>query len=787
MPPRINDTQRIRRCVRKSRVQHRPTPGYLLCRAGLTRLKGRQTMQMVYAAPKRFDQSGPNISPIHGGWSMDNKAWMLAPVCLLMASEATAASWEVSGGPLRLNLGVVTTGNETPMALIGPGLVSTLPKLVSHKITEQQAQLLSAASPKAGIQWLSIDAQDAPENFVASAPFCAPQKGANLVSRAAAWEVAYGCLRTLSSKQDGAGQPFLNQFLDGGAGAKLYGIEPVLDLVNVERANKEDFLSRNSTVSPDSARPASIPTQSFSAADAATQFVSASPVWPSGEPGWHLGDDYSQLLSAYRKVFPRGTETKGEVLVAHLDTGYLRADPVIPLYFDQDLSKTCYASTCSEDGTAHWNAHGPMDSPGHGTGTLSNFAGRPYTDANGKGPVMLGGNPSAHIYSINIHDSVVHLDSRRMAAGISQAVDDGADVITLSHGGLPSLQLTEAVSHAYSSGTPIFAAASDFFELPLFFGRTFQHVVYPARYNQVMGVAGVTKNRLSYGEDPSLAWWFSFGPGYYGRIGSWMLRGSFGPTAVMSDGNIVSAFAPNITRSAAEPSQNNIIGSNGAGTSHATPQVSAAASLWLEQNRNKFGAEWRGWQKSEAVYQALSNSTDRCFADYTVEHYGRGILKANNALAWTYSRGGNTGPALMKTGQSGTPPLPLTQRLPENVELPGVIDIIASARLPGQFESSLREAFINSLATELAQVVFTSDELQRYLQSLNVCRPANGCDRCTRQDIDWLRLAEIVSTLDDASPTLKRELATSAQTWVKTKSSRASFQGAGVTTAAGAR
>ncbi|MHC6050351.1 S8 family peptidase [Ralstonia solanacearum] len=717
---------------------------------------------------------------------MDNKAWMLVPVCLLMTSEATAASWEVSDGPLRLNLGVVTTGNETPMALVRPGLVGTLPKLVSHKITEQQAQLLSAASPKADIQWLSIDAQDAPESFVASAPFCAPQKGANLVSRAAAWEVAYGCLRTLSSKQDGAGQPFLNQFLDGGASAKLYGIEPVLDLVNVERANKEDFLSRNSTVSPDSARPASLPIQALSAADAATQFVPASPVWPSGEPGWHLGDDYSQLLSAYRKVFPRETKTKGEVLVAHLDTGYLREDPAIPLYFDQDLSKTCYASACNEDGTAHWNAHGLMDKPGHGTGTLSNFAGRPYIGADGKGPVMLGGNPSAHIYSINIHDSVVHLDSRRMAAGIVAAAKDGADVITLSHGGLPSLQLATAVNYAYSSGTPIFAATGDFFDLPLLFGRTFQHVVYPARYNQVMGVAGVTKNQRSYGENPSLAWWFTFGPGYYGRIGSWMLRGSFGPTAVMSDGNIVSAFAPNITRSSAEPKVN-IIGSNGAGTSHATPQVSAAASLWLEQNRSKFGAEWRGWQKSEAVYQALSNSVDRCFPDYTIEHYGRGILKANNALAWTYAQDGNAGPALVNTAQVGATPLPLTQRSPDNVELPGVIDIIGSARLPGQFESSLREAFINSLATELAQVVFTSDELQHYLQSLNVCRPANDCDRCTRQDIDWLRLAEIVSTLDDASPTLKHELAASAQTWVKAKSSPAVPQGAGLTTTAGAR
>ncbi|MFP3891873.1 MAG: S8/S53 family peptidase [Ralstonia sp.] len=712
---------------------------------------------------------------------------MLAPVCLLAASEAISASWDVSGDPLRLNLGVVTTSGDKPMELVRSDLVSTLPKLVNHKIAEQQAQLLGTTSNQAEIQWSRIDARDTPESFLTTAPFCAPQKDATLVSRAAAWEVAYGCLRTLSSKQDNVGQPFLNQFLDSAPGAKLYGIEPVLDLVNVERANKEDFLSKNSTVSPDSARPVSLSTQSTSTTDAATQFVAASPVWPSGEPGWHLDDDHTQLGSAYRTVFPQGPEKRGEVLVAHLDTGYFPSDPVIPLHFDRGLSKTCYASACGEDGTAHWNAHGALVSPGHGTATLSNFAGRPYIGADGKGPVMLGGNPSAHIYSINIHDSVVHLDSRRMAAGIVAAVKDGADLITLSHGGLPSLELASAVNYAYTSGTPIFAATGDFFDLPLLFGRTFQHVVYPARYNQVMGVAGVTKNQRSYGENPSLAWWFTFGPGYYGRIGSWMLRGSFGPTAVMNNGNIVSAFAPNITRSSAEPSLNNIIGSNGAGTSHATPQVSAAASLWLEQNRGRFGAEWRGWQKSEAVYQALSNSVDRCFADYTIEHYGRGILKANNALAWTYAKDGNARPALVNTGQVGATPLPLTQRSQDNVELPGVIDIIGSARLPGQFESSLREAFINSLATELAQVVFTSDELQHYLQSLSVCRPVSGCDRCTRQDIDWLRLAEIISTLDDASPTLKRELTASAQTWAKTKSSRANLQGAGATATAGAR
>lgn len=665
---------------------------------------------------------------------------------LFVIQNAFCDSWIAPQEPLRLNIGFQKTSAAQLQGQSASGLVDLLPKIGGHDAAfSQKAMMVPSAEPQI-IDWRALDAATTPMEFTSAVPFCAAPRDASLTTRAAAWEVAYRCLKGLATANTQAGTPFVNEFVGGiSSGTKIYAIEPVLDLINEELTEKETSLLDNRQTSSD---------------DTQTHFVPASPVWPTGSPGWHLDDDHSQLTSAYRSVFPNGVSTQGSVLIAHLDTGYFPGDTMRPKYVDKALSKTCGQATCYPGGEAHWDAKGPLVSPGHGTGTLSNLAGNAYTYKKDDQPLIMGGNPSAHVFSINIHDSVIHLDSRRMANGIENAVLDGADVITLSHGGLPSLRLASAVNYAYASGTPIFAATGDFFELPFFLGRTFQSVVYPARYSQVMGVAGVTMDGQSYGENPSVLWWFSFGPGYFSRIESWMLRGNFGPTSVMSDGKVISAYAPNITRSDAEPGNANVVGSNGAGTSHATPQVSAAASLWLEKNRPLFGDKWRSWEKSEAVYQALSESTSQCFADYNIEHYGRGILKARDALNWFYS------PSYGDKTASVTGPndkkVVLTPRTPADLDFSGFIQLFASARLPGQYEETVREAFVNALATELSQLVFTSEKLQKYLQQLHVCKPVDECEKCTRQDLTphWSHIAQLVNDLPDASQTLKDTMLT---------------------------
>lgn len=662
-------------------------------------------------------------------------------ICLaggfLATQNAFCDSWTVPDEPLRFNIGVVQKESISPLSISQGRLINILPKIGEYNlpaVIKSQPGIMSA-TPAEHVKWHALDSEKIPQIFAFSLPFCTPPAGTKLTTRADAWEVAYSCLRGLASQDSATGTPLIMDFMDTGS-TTLFGIEPVLDLVDPGQDRKEaERLERGRSIPIASA-------------------TKPSPVWPSGSPGWHLDKDHSQLGVAYKSVFPQGIDTKGSVLVAHLDTGYFPEDPMRPVHFDPGLSKTCYKDReCTDGGVANWDAKGLFASPGHGTATLSNLAGRSYTLSNQT--FTMGGNPSAHVFSINIHDTVIHLDSRRMAAGIEAAVNQKADLITLSHGGLPSLRLAKAVDLAYSSGTPIFAATGDFFEAPFFwFGRTFRSVVYPARYERVMGVAGVTMDGKSYGENPSVLWWFSFYPGYLSRMGSWMLRGNFGPTSVMDNGKVVVAYVPNITRSDADPKKYPFIGSNGAGTSHATPQVAAAASLWLEQNKpdlEKAGA-WRSWEKSEAVYQALSQSASRCFPDYNIEHYGSGILKAGDALKWIYHPGtaSVSGPSGKKTA--------LEEKKPSGLDLPGVIELFLSARLPGKYQSALGDAFANALMTELSQLIFTSDTLQEYLQLFHICKLVDGCDRCNRQsltDSEVFKLAKLVGKLPEASKTLK--------------------------------
>ena len=108
----------------------------------------------------------------------------------------------------------------------------------------------------------------------------------------------------------------------------------------------------------------------------------------------------------------------------------------------------------------------------------------------------------------------------------------------------------------------------------------------------------------------------------------------------------VGAFTPNVPWAKFElqdGSPNVLIGRDGGGTSSATPQVAAAAALWLQKHRSEFAeSEWRSWRKTEAVYQTLFRSADathdrpypRHSDGRTVGRYfGNGLLRAERALA----------------------------------------------------------------------------------------------------------------------------------------------------------
>src|SRR5918994_133754 len=294
------------------------------------------------------------------------------------------------------------------------------------------------------------------------------------------------------------------------------------------------------------------------------------PNWPSGEEfAWHLGDDFSQLASARNLV---ATPSGNRVRVGILDTGFDPAHSTLPLqlllelqrdFFDDDLDATDPGVT------------GLGNNPGHGTATLALLAGQrirpqgvPTFDDS------LGGAPHAEVVPIRIADSVVHFFSSSMAEGIEYAVASGVRVISISMGGAPTHRWAHAVNAAYEAGVAIFAAAGN----NIRDGLPTREIVWPARFDRVTAVCGVTADKSPYF-----------------KSGLEAMQGNFGPAEKMH--TAIAAYTPNVPW--AEMGCSEVVSPRGAGTSSATPQTAAAAALWLQHPHSPTNTEH--WQGVEAV------------------------------------------------------------------------------------------------------------------------------------------------------------------------------------------
>ncbi len=94
----------------------------------------------------------------------------------------------------------------------------------------------------------------------------------------------------------------------------------------------------------------------------------------------------------------------------------------------------------------------------------------------------------------------------------------------------------------------------------------------------------------------------------------------------------VAAYTPNIPW--ARLGVSDWVDLDGAGTSAATPQVAAAAALWLHKNGGNYPA--RNWQRAEAARRAILDSAFlRAGASRPDRFLGSGLLRAMDALAIT--------------------------------------------------------------------------------------------------------------------------------------------------------
>lgn len=315
---------------------------------------------------------------------------------------------------------------------------------------------------------------------------------------------------------------------------------------------------------------------------------------------WFRAATHSQFDDAIDAI--GGANVASKVRIAHFDTGYDPDHRTLPKRLRDKLARNFVDADRPNDATDRTS--GLFTNLGHGTGTLSLLAGTALP-----GQSLLGGAPFAEIVPVRVANSVVLFSNSSIAQAfdyvhkLNAAGANRVDIITMSMGGLASQAWADAVNALYEQGVFIVTAAgNNFGNLPT------HNIVYPARFNRVVAACGVMGDGKPYA-DLSLR----------------LMAGNYGPKAKMA--TAIAAPTPNVPW--ARLGCRNIVDFDGAGTSAATPQVAAAAAIWLQQNRTAVDAYPKGWMKVEAIRKALFEGAK---ANPDVRHLGRGELRAKETL-----------------------------------------------------------------------------------------------------------------------------------------------------------
>lgn len=316
-----------------------------------------------------------------------------------------------------------------------------------------------------------------------------------------------------------------------------------------------------------------------------------------GSFAWHLQPAFSQLDAARKSVGEQGKRVR----VAHIDTGYDANHITLPAHLDHGKQRNFIDPSRPHDATDR-TPDGFLKFPGHGTATLALLAGNklsgmPRPEQNTGD--FLGGAPYAQIVPIRAANSVAQFYTSTIAQALEYALSAQCDVVSMSLGGLASDAWADAVNRLYEAGVVVVAAAGNNFG-----GFPTSSIVYPARFHRVIAACGVMPDGKAYS-----------------GFGLHKMQGNYGPASKMR--SAMAAYTPNTPW--AEIGCQRVIDANGAGTSSATPQIAAAAALWLAQHQPKFKERWR---RVEAVRWALFTSA----ANTDAERLGRGALRAAEAL-----------------------------------------------------------------------------------------------------------------------------------------------------------
>lgn len=362
-------------------------------------------------------------------------------------------------------------------------------------------------------------------------------------------------------------------------------------------------------------------------------------VWPPVTTGshtsfaWHLEKDYSQLAKARDHVMAalESKELTKRVRIAHFDTGYFPSHPAIwhnPNIL-KDLARSFVPGETNNKAIDTYYGDGEVQ--GHGLGTLALLAGwkMPAEETDGLFDGYFGAAPCAEVIPMRLGDGVIILDGESFVDAVDYAIETGCEVITMSRGGKPSLAMARAINKAYEAGIVVVTAAGNSIVggsgFAKFGPRT---IVWPARFERVIAACGVCQNHLPYDFEAQSKF------NQIRGIKLSNMQGNWGPAPAMR--YALAAYTPNVPWAVYRKARSFSL--DGGGTSSATPQIAAAAALYImkhrdEMERKGYYLPGQQWKKVEAVRRALFEKAwkDPNFKE-AERYYGNGILKAMDAL-----------------------------------------------------------------------------------------------------------------------------------------------------------
>ena len=333
------------------------------------------------------------------------------------------------------------------------------------------------------------------------------------------------------------------------------------------------------------------------------------------DPLWFREPGFGQFDMALQIIKDPGDGSR--VRIAHLDTGFDPGHHTKPAHISEQEQRNFVDPEFPND--ARDRSDGLWNNFSHGAGTISILAGAPA------GNLSFGCAPYAEVIPIRVANRVVLFSN----STIAQAFDyvhslcgvpgKQVHVVTMSMGGYPSQAWAEAINALYEVGVVVVTAAGNNYDnLPT------HYIVYPARFNRVIAACGVMADMKPYAD-----------------LRFDLMAGNYGPDNKMN--TAIAAYTPNVPW--ARYGEPDIVDLDGAGTSAATPQVAAAAALWIQKNREADEAYPEPWMRVEAVRKALFDSAGK-----DLEHaawLGNGRVCARSLLDEQPAKGGQLSKQLL--------------------------------------------------------------------------------------------------------------------------------------------